>query len=355
MINSYHLTGDTAVVVKDGKTFTVARGAPNFALLKEAILAENPNAIEDALSLGSALSTWSKGQFSLSGGKILYKNDAIPSALSQRIMQAVSQGINPDSFLRFYERLAKNPSSRSERQLFSFLEHQGIPIQEDGTILAYKAVRKDYKDHWTGTVDNRVGVVNEMPRNRISDDPNVACDFGFHVGALDYARSYHHGESIMVICRVDPADVVCIPYDSHQQKMRVCRYEVVGHHGTKLPLVAGKEPTPPPPAKTVKRKFHQEKEGKKKKKKVALVKKPLVKKPLAKKPIHGFRAGARPRAKRGSVFYRFNRMDETKLLEQPIGDLRRYAASDLLIYGASKIPGGKTALVARILEVRDGV
>ena len=52
-----------------------------------------------------------------------------------------------------------------------------------------------------------------------------------HVGALAYAITFcSGGGSRIVICEVDPENVVCVPYDCSQQKMRVCEYKVIGHH-----------------------------------------------------------------------------------------------------------------------------
>jgi hypothetical protein len=45
-------------------------------------------------------------------------------------------------------------------------------------------------------------------------------------------------------------------------------------------------------------------------------------------------------------------MGMSELMEQSIDTLRQYAGKGLQIVGASKIHGGKTALVAKILEVR---
>jgi hypothetical protein len=109
------------------------------------------------------------------------------------------------------------------------MQHKGIPLTDDGNFLAYKSVRKDYKDHHSGQFDNSPGVVNEMPRNKISDDPRIECHEGFHVGALEYASTFK-SDGRVVVCEVDPVDVVCIPYDYSQQKMRVSKYKVIGNH-----------------------------------------------------------------------------------------------------------------------------
>lgn len=52
-------------------------------------------------------------------------------------------------------------------------------------------------------------------------------------------------------------------------------------------------------------------------------------------------------------FDKFKNMDAQKLLELSLDDLRQYATYGLEIVGASKVAGGKTALVGKIIKVRD--
>ncbi|WNA13761.1 hypothetical protein FIfi106_00140 [Erwinia phage FIfi106] len=65
-----------------------------------------------------------------------------------------------------------------------------------------------------------------MPRWMVDADKNVTCSQGLHVGAWDYVRSFSGDTTIKV--RVHPRDVVSVPTDYNDQKMRSCQYEVVG-------------------------------------------------------------------------------------------------------------------------------
>src|SRR6185503_2904780 len=143
--------------------------------------------------------------------------DALPQALRERALRMADQDQDPVGLARFWERLQKNPSKRAVDGLFTFLGHLGIPIQKDGTFLAYKGVREDLYDRHSHTNLNKPGSVFRMERNKISDDPRTACHEGLHVGAHAYASTFSERE---VVCQVKPEDVVCIPYDEHAQKMR---------------------------------------------------------------------------------------------------------------------------------------
>lgn len=227
MTPSYTITNDSVSVVIDGRVITVRRGAVNFDAARAAVLAEQWDGIEKVLVPGHAVERWLGNGFAFRDGCIVYGDERVDARLSNRLLRMAEEGADPTAWMKFWRRLQNNPSMRSTEQLYGFLEHRGIPVDAEGYILAYKSIRNDYKDHHTGKCDNSVGQVLSMPRNRISDDPNQACHYGFHVGALEYAGTFGGDGSRIVICRVDPADVVCVPYDHSMQKVRVCRYEVV--------------------------------------------------------------------------------------------------------------------------------
>lgn len=393
-----HMSSDESItVVVDGKTTTVKSDTPNFKPLKAALRANDEEAVRKSLSVSGAVEAWSQGNFKLDGNRALYKDVPISGELGERIVQMAANGESPEPLVKFWEKLQRNPSWRSVEQLFSFLKHQGIPIIANGNFLAYKGVKSNYTDKHSGLVDNKPGAVCEMPRNKISDDPNEACHYGFHVGALSYARNF---ANTVVVCEVDPADVVCIPYDSSQEKMRVCRYRVRGNHsGELLPsttydleqdlgtgaeieqeqeeLDLDIEEIPDAASEVLVKALEtldeanatfertvsmiqvlddevvadtsaKVAEAKAKAVKVQITKKPPMEKRLKKQRA----AGKKPVLKVSKEFKRVHEMDSRALLDVGIMDLRDYAGKVLHIVGASKIPGGKVPLVNLILKTR---
>jgi hypothetical protein len=123
------------------------------------------------------------------------------------------------------ENLMLNPSKRAVTELYGFLEKNNLPITPDGSFLAYKRIRQDYKDVYTGTMDNSVGKVVEMERNRVDDDQNRTCSTGLHFCSHGYL-SHYSGERIVIV-KINPRDVVSIPTDYNDSKGRACRYEVI--------------------------------------------------------------------------------------------------------------------------------
>jgi hypothetical protein len=131
-------------------------------------------------------------------------------------------------------RLQLNPSKRAVDELYTFLEHKNLPITANGTIQAYKAVRDNFTDCHTGSYDNSVGNVLQMPRNKVDDNKEVGCSYGFHAGTLEYAKGFMPQNGHILVVEIDPADVVSIPTDCNYQKLRTCKYKVVQEY--QLPL-----------------------------------------------------------------------------------------------------------------------
>lgn len=264
-MRTYTDTGSTLNVMVDGQSYTIRKGSKNFDAARAAMQADDWDALIPLLSAGHTIARWlADTGFAVKDNLITYEGRPIDQALNNRLLQMAIEGANPTSWLRFWARLQENPSYRSVHQLYAFLARENIPIDDDGFIVAYKSVTNDYKDFYTRTIDNSIGTIVKMPRNQISDDPNLGCHEGLHIGALPYALSFGTDKRI-IICRIDPADVVCVPYDSSYQKMRVCEYEVIGnysgqplpstvltgHHVAATPPVATAQPPAPEPTPTV--------------------------------------------------------------------------------------------------------
>jgi hypothetical protein len=127
-------------------------------------------------------------------------------------------------------KLNLNPSKRAVDELYTFLEHKNLPLTDTGNFLAYKAVRNNFTDKHTGKFLNTVDSVLEMPRNKVDDNKEVGCSYGFHAGTVEYALGFACGDDKLVLVEINPADVVSIPTDCNFQKLRTCKYKVVGEY-----------------------------------------------------------------------------------------------------------------------------
>jgi len=174
--------------------------------------------IEDRAKVGAA---------SVQNGKLYFNGKELYNSIANRVNMLVQQGLPVDSLLRFVENIELNPSFAAKNEFYDFLEHQDLVITEDGYVLAYKSVRPDYMDWYTGTINNKPGEKPKMTRNNVDDNRNRHCSSGLHVGAIGYVTSYGHSDKKIVVCKVHPKDVVSVPNDCSCQKCRVCEYEVL--------------------------------------------------------------------------------------------------------------------------------
>jgi len=148
--------------------------------------------------------------------------------LVDRMVDMLNADIDIGYLVAFMKNLDLNPDRRAVEELYGFLEASRLPITPDGHFLAYKRVRDDYMDIYTGKMDNSVGQVVEMKRHQVNSDKNQTCSSGLHFCAREYLRAYgtSAGNATMVV-KINPRDVVSIPVDYNNAKGRACRYEVV--------------------------------------------------------------------------------------------------------------------------------
>jgi hypothetical protein len=344
----YTITNDSITIFHNGKMLCFTPNDLNFSVLRSALLLNDDAIIEQSLESDAFMSSWSSGEFKLVSGKVFMKNRELPQSLSDKIIETARNGQSPEPFLNFWKKLMRNPSSRSVEQLFPFMSHAGIPVNKDGNILAYKSVRGDFLDHHSGTVLNTVGSVHEMERNLVSDDPNTPCHFGFHVGSLEYASSFGSGNKKMLICEVDPEFVVSVPNDCSHQKMRVCKYKVVGIYSEVLPshYFDSYEDVDVEEDEYYDDDFDDYLDDD-----LCQVSRE------ANSTLHGVykvedKKQTQPARKIAKQFRKIHAMSFDELLGQSTDKLRNYASKCLKIVNASKISGGKYNLVLKIIENR---
>lgn len=227
----YVLTSDSLSVFDGPNYVDIGRDHPNFA--KVANLLSNGGSFEEVKELTcivSAISSASDGKIKVGDGVVYYNGEIVNNAVVNAIFDYQSMGLPISPIVNFLENLMKNPSKNSVDQLWKFVDRHKLPLTEDGYLLAYKAVRQNYKDKYTNTIDNSVGSKPSMERNKISDNPDVTCGPGLHVGGLSYAGPEgwysSHGDNCVIV-KLNPKDVVCVPNDHDSGKMRTCAYEVV--------------------------------------------------------------------------------------------------------------------------------
>lgn len=242
-----------AIVLDDQSPLVVTEAHPNFANIYSAVFTPEDGilptdselrAMADMVSAVAEKLLPLSAHVSIEGNTLLYDGERIDTALSRYLVQLVRED-KPGwrGWVRFMERLAQNPSKLSRMHLFRWLRAEDFQLTDDGMIIGHKGVSRGMTSINTGPgivngqrmhghLPNLPGFVLEMPREWVDTNRNNPCSVGLHVGTVEYASNF--GGGVMVQVLVDPADVVSVPSDAGDAKMRVCRYVVVGpvdsHH-----------------------------------------------------------------------------------------------------------------------------
>jgi hypothetical protein len=236
-----YIISDSGVVnaFVGGEAYTFDKNHHNYNALIRHLKSGNVEHFEAAYDVASSVEHFCDGYVHVKNGTLNWNGIPMPELFTDRILDMKKEGFDFDSMLNFMCNLNDNPSDKSILELFDFMQNKNLPITQDGHFLAYKAVRPDFKDIYSGSIDNSVGEVVEVDRSKVDSNRNRHCGAGLHVGAIDYVTSYGginldshddndgDGGNQIVICKVNPADVVSVPSDAKFQKLRACRYEVV--------------------------------------------------------------------------------------------------------------------------------
>jgi hypothetical protein len=225
MTYPFILNGQNLSVYLKGKPYSINMGNPNFKKVVKGLKDGLPeDDLIQMIQFKKELEHVAGVEFR-KDGMIYFDGKPMSDALIKRYKFMVENEFPVDGFKKFIYNLAENPSRDSREELYGFMEACSLPITEDGHFLAYKKVDKNYKDCHTGKIDNSVGKVVEMTRNKVNANRQETCSSGLHVCSRSYLSQFS-GEPIM-ICKINPRDVVSVPVDYQNAKMRVCRYEII--------------------------------------------------------------------------------------------------------------------------------
>ena len=209
---------------------SVASTNPMYDELQNKLRAGVIRGLYQLANLASCVKAQTKGKFVLvekdGMDVVLLHGVPMPPALSEYTLRFVEQKFNTDFIERFWKNCCKNPSEESRESLYGFLMANNMTLTDDGCFIGYRSIRNNWTDHRTGTMDNSIGAEPSMPRSEVDPDPRNTCSRGLHIAAWGYASTFFgHGRVVEV--KVNPADVVTVPPDYNNQKMRVCKFKVI--------------------------------------------------------------------------------------------------------------------------------
>lgn len=227
---SYIVTADKTInVIAEGKSYCVPSSHQQYDNIKDAIRNNDVKLFIRLADTVAGLKDFVSGEVTVEGSNVFYKGNPLNNSITDRIVSLMNDNMPFQPTIRFLENLMQNPSYHSVQMAYKFLEHEGLPLTEDGCFLGYKRVDANWKDFYTGTHDNSIGNTLEMERNMVDDNAAIDCSNGYHVGSLKYVLAFHAGEGHIILVKVNPKDIVAVP-DHDSTKVRVCKYIVLSEY-----------------------------------------------------------------------------------------------------------------------------
>lgn len=230
MSYNYILTPDRLTVVGHGNYIQVNKNDKNFDKSIELLREKKFDDIIRLNSVKKYIEDYLSDNLKIVNDQLYYKDQILDSEIARKIIEFRDNNLPFDYLINFLENLMLNPSKRSVEQLYRFLEHLDMPITEDGCFLGYKYVDDDYKDIFSRTFDNSIGSVCKMERSLVDDNEYNTCSCGLHVCSLSYLKSINVKYNHIMIVKVNPRDVVSIPVDYNNSKLRCCQYKVIDEY-----------------------------------------------------------------------------------------------------------------------------
>lgn len=140
--------------------------------------------------------------------------------------------------IKFAKDLSENPRKHSREAMVAWImTNPSLTILPDGRIRGFRGLREDYtsihsgygvvngKEFENAHLDNSPGNIIEFPAQLIDHNTNRYCSIGLHVGTWGYASGFGQGKYVSVA--FSAKDVVSPPSDAKQEKIRVCRMEIL--------------------------------------------------------------------------------------------------------------------------------
>ena len=182
-----YIISDSGVVnaFVGGEAYTFDKNHHNYNALIRHLKSGNVEHFEAAYDVASSVEHFCDGYVHVKNGTLNWNGIPMPELFTDRILDMKKEGFDFDSMLNFMCNLNDNPSDKSILELFDFMQNKNLPITQDGYFLAYKAVRPDFKDIYSGSIDNSVGEVVEVDRSKVDSNRNRHCSAGLHVGAME--------------------------------------------------------------------------------------------------------------------------------------------------------------------------
>lgn len=193
---------------------------------------------EEYLNTVDVLNTVKDSNILVLKGECIYWEEVSQLSLPMELVKAIldaekeNNDLKLETYKNFWTLMSLNPDERCRKNLFWFLNKNGLVISKCGFFIAYRNAnfkgldeqgREVFTDAHTGTTTIKIGEMVTMPREQCDDVQEHTCSRGLHLGARTWLKRNYFGNQGLV-CLCNPADVVAVPPLDDYGKLRTCAY-----------------------------------------------------------------------------------------------------------------------------------
>lgn len=228
----FNIADRNLVFITNSRPYNVSIENPNFATIRQILLSDptpDPVALIELADIPTQIHARTDGKITVDAANstVFYGSTQLDNVWTEKLLGFLHEDLPILPITLALESLQRNPSHTARTRLPLFQQKNELGFLPDGRLTALKAVKDNWRDKHSGTIDNSPGRLIAMPRHEISDDPNVHCHVGLHVGTWEYVANFASNDSDRIIlCAFWPEHVVSVPNDM-TTKIRVCEYETL--------------------------------------------------------------------------------------------------------------------------------
>lgn len=233
----YH--GDNIIVALNGIPYIIPSTDSRFYSILEAVKAKDEEKLSSLLILGEQANSIVKEleQYNIVKLFSCAENEEehyhyLDNCISMDLNNYLHSAIHANVWLpvvKFINRLFENPTHRTRMRLSKFMDKNKLPIYEDGSFIAYKAVSNTFMDKYSNSIFNGINTTVPLKAwSQIDTNNDHLCSNGYHVCSKEYLRSgfYNAGDHVISVS-VPPEYVAAIPKDFEGSKVRCRQYTVL--------------------------------------------------------------------------------------------------------------------------------
>jgi hypothetical protein len=231
VIEAYDITNTSLTFIsEDGVPRSADRTHPNYDRLRDGLL--DGASVDDLIQLvdtKAAIEGKTFGLVTVGNDAVWYRCKQLHGYLVEKLLAILGAGLDITPWATLLDNLMLNPDPATRADLPLFLEKARMPITLDGHFLAWRIVRENFFDVHSGQFDCSPGKVISMPREECDPNRDQTCSTGLHAAAFDYLSDYglnDSGRKVMLV-KINPRDVVAVPSDYHNAKLRACQIEML--------------------------------------------------------------------------------------------------------------------------------